>query len=149
VTVHSTDPLASQLAAEFAPQRRVSGWLGAFGAIALLLAALGLYGVIAQDVLQRTRELAVRAALGASPRALVALVLRGGVGLTIAGALVGTAGALLIARALRSMFSGLGVIDPRAFIASVALLVLVALVAMLLPAIRIVRLDAARALKTD
>jgi putative ABC transport system permease protein len=149
VSIRSVDLLAAQISGEFAPHRRVSGWLAAFGGIALLLAALGLYGVIAQDVLHRTRELAVRAAIGASPLDLVGLVLRGGVWLTGLGTLVGSLGAIAVVRVLRSMFTGLGYLDPRALAGSIALLVLVSALAVLVPALRIVRLDAARALRAD
>jgi ABC-type antimicrobial peptide transport system permease subunit len=137
------------MSGEFAPQRRVSDWLAAFGAIALLLAALGLYGLIAQDVLQRTRELAVRAAVGASPLDLVGLVLRDGVWLTGIGTLVGGTCAVVVVRVLRSMFSGLGYLDPRALGLSIALLLLVSVLAAMVPALRIVHLDAARALRAD
>jgi predicted permease len=149
VAIRDLHTLTAQIAGEFAPHRRVSGWLAAFGAIALLLAALGLYGVIAQDVLHRTRELAVRAAIGASPADLVALVLRGGVWLTGLGTVIGSLGAIVVVRVLQSMFSGLGDFDPRALGGSIALLALVSVLAVLVPAIRIVRLDAARALRAD
>ena len=149
VAIRDADPLATQISGEFAPHRRMSGWLAAFGAITLLLAALGLYGVIAQDVLHRTRELAVRAAVGASPPELVGLVLRGGLRLTGLGALLGALGAVAVVRVLRSMFSGLGYLDPLALAGSIALLMVVSALAVLAPAIRIVRLDVARALRSD
>jgi predicted permease len=148
-TVRASSVLSAGLVGEFASQRRVSGWLGAFGTVALLLAALGLYGVIAQDVLHRTRELAIRAAVGATPAELVALVLSAGVRLTVGGAAIGGIAALAGVRVLQSMFTGLGYFDPRAFAGSVALLVAVSVIAALVPSIRIARLDAARALRAD
>ena len=142
-------PLVERMSGEFTDQRRVSGWLGAFGAIALFLAALGLYSVIAQDVLQRTRELAVRAALGARPEALVGLVL-GDVGRLMAIGVAGGALASFVAvRSLRASYAGLGYVDPLACALVLGVLVTAASIASYLPARRIAKLDAALALRAD
>jgi len=142
-------PLDVRLRAEFTPQRHVSGWLGAFGMIALVLAALGIYGVIAQDVLQRTRELAVRSALGARPQVLIGLVV-GDVGrLLMFGALGGAGASFVAMKFLRSSYSGLGYIDPVACVLVLVVIAVAALIASYVPARRVARLDAAHALRAD
>jgi predicted permease len=141
--------LEAQIHDEFSPQRRMTGWLAAFGAVTLLLAAIGLYGVIAQDVLQRMRELAVRSALGATPSALVGMIVREGAALTALGVGVGGAASIAAIRVVRSMFSGLAAVDVGVCILAVGPLVVAAFIASYLPARRIARLDAARALRAD
>jgi len=142
-------PLDVQLRSEFTPQRHVSGWLGAFGTIALLLAALGIYGVIAQDVLQRTRELAVRSALGARPQDLIGLVV-GDVGrLLTFGTFAGAVASFVAVRFLRSSYSGLGYIDPVACVLVLVVIGVAALIASYIPARRVARLDAAHVLRAD
>jgi hypothetical protein len=142
-------PLTVQMRGEFASQRRVSGWLGAFGAIALFLAVLGLYGVITQDVLQRTRELAVRSALGARPQDLIGLVV-GDVGkLMTFGVAAGAIASFVAVRLLRASYAGLGYVDPLACLLVLAVLGVAATVASYMPARRVARLDAAHALRAD
>ena len=92
----------------------VTGWLGAFGVIALLLAGLGLYGVVAQDVLNRTRELAVRSALGASPGRLMREVVRDGARLTAIGLVFGVAASFVSLRVVRGGTGAVGQHQPRA-----------------------------------
>ena len=87
---------------------------------------IGLYGIVAQGVLQRTRELAVRAALGASPRSLFTLVLSDGTRLTTLGIAAGTAGSIASVRLLGKMFSGLGYVDLSVCAIAVAALVVAA-----------------------
>jgi putative ABC transport system permease protein len=142
-------PQTARMAAQLQPQRRASAWMAAVGAIALLLAAIGLYGVIAQGVQQRTRELAVRAALGASPRSLRRLTLGEGVRLSGIGVLVGVLGAVLSVRVLRTMFTSLDFVDPRACAAAVVALVIVAIAASYLPARRAARIDVMQVLRSD
>jgi predicted permease len=135
--------------AEMVPQRRASAWIAGFGIIALLLAGIGLYGIVAQSVLQRTREFAVRAALGASPRELLGLVLRDGGSLTAIGIVAGIGGSILFIHVLRSMFAGLDAVDWSACGVAVATLTVVALLASYLPARRAARLDVVAALRSD
>jgi ABC-type antimicrobial peptide transport system permease subunit len=120
-----------------------------FGGIAALLAALGLYGVIAQAVAARTREIGVRMSLGATRGAVGRLVV--GQGLALAGAGIGLG--LVAAAALTRLFQGqlLGVspLDPAAFLATTGLLTLTAVAASAAPAWRAARVDPARALRTD
>ena len=142
-------PLLTQMRGEFDAQRRMTGWLGAFGAIALLLAALGLYGVIAQDVLNRTRELAVRSALGASPGQLVRMIVKDGATLTVLGLILGGALAIPAAGAIRATFVGLEPAGVATGAAAALPLIAAALVASYLPARRSVRLGVAHALRAD
>ena len=155
--VHATAPslgvssgrLLPRMREEVAPQRKASAFMGVFGAVALFLAALGLYGVIAQGVLQRTRELAVRAALGASPRGLLRLVLSDGLVLTATGAAFGAVGSVFSVRVLRAMYPGLETIDLAACGMALAVLVTAALVASYVPARRAAALDVMEALRAD
>jgi predicted lysophospholipase L1 biosynthesis ABC-type transport system permease subunit len=112
-----------------------------FGVVALLLAAVGLYGVLAYLVSQRGREIAVRLALGSTPRAVFELVLREGVLLLGLGLLVGGAGALLLRSGLESQLFGIRASDPRVMLAVVALLAVVTLAACALPARRAARIE--------
>jgi len=142
-------PLAAQIHAEFDGQRRMTAWLGAFGAIALLLAAIGLYGVVTQDVLQRVRELAVRSALGATPADLMGMIMGDGARLTALGVIVGGGASVIAVQLVRVTFSGLAAVDVGMCILAVGPLLVAALVASYLPARRIARLDIARTLRVD
>ena len=112
-----------------------------FAALAAILAAVGLYSVMAFLVAQRTREIGIRLALGAHPRDLVRLVLRHAAALILAGVVAGVAGALWLVRLLRSLLYGVGPADPATFVAVSGLLVLIALAACIVPARRAVRVD--------
>jgi hypothetical protein len=149
VTVLGTRTLDDRLRGEVRPQRTASAWIGVFGAIALLLAAIGLYGIVAQSVLQRTRELAVRSALGASPRSILAAVLGDGMRLAAIGGVAGGLGSLAALRVLRSVFTGVQSADLRPAAAAVAILALAMLAATYLPARRASRLNPVDALRSD
>ena len=116
------------------------------GLVGLGLAGVGIYGVVAFFVSQRTRELAVRLALGASGRDVVTLVVRQGMGPVIAGLVLGTLGALAAGRALRAVLFGVGTLDPPTLLAVGLILFAVAGLACTLPARRAARVDPARAL---
>jgi putative ABC transport system permease protein len=118
----------------------------AFGAMALLLAVMGLYGVMACSVAQRTREIGLRMALGATRGSVLRLVLRDGAGLLASGLLVGLAGALALSRILQSMLFGIGTHDPAVFTAVPLVLGAVAVVTILVPAHRATRVDPVRTL---
>jgi predicted permease len=146
--VFTTDGPASQVAdATMAPTLIGAMVIGAFGAAALLLAAVGLYGIIAYSVSLRTRELGVRMALGASPRQVLGLMLRQGGGLALIGILLGGVAALGVGQVLASLLYGVSPFDPIAFAAAAGILLLVALAANLIPAISAARIDPLRALR--
>jgi putative ABC transport system permease protein len=123
--------------------------LGATGAVALLLGAVGLYGVIAYSVAQRTREIGVRVALGAQRHDVSRLFLREGVSFIAAGLSIGLAGALALTRFLSSMLFGVAPTDPLTFICAAVLLALVAFAACQIPARRATRVDPIEALRTE
>ena len=115
--------------------------LGVLAAVALLLSAIGIHGVLSYTVGQRTREIGIRVALGARPAGVLRLVILDGVRLAAAGAAVGVAGALVLSRALTTLLYGVGATDLHTFVAVPALLCLVALAASHFPARRATRVD--------
>ncbi len=119
----------------------------AFGVVALLLAAIGTYGVLAFGVAQRTRELGIRSALGASARAIVTLIMAQGLRRAAAGAAIGVAGAVALARVLRSQLFGITPNDPLVLAAATALLLMVTAAACAIPAWRATRLEPSAALR--
>jgi ABC-type antimicrobial peptide transport system permease subunit len=118
----------------------------AFAAVALLLSAVGLYGVLAYLVAQRSREIAIRIAIGSSARAVFSLVFREGVVLVGSGLLAGAFGALLLRRSVDGLLFGVVATDPIVIGTAVLLLVAVALLACTLPARRAMRIDPVTAL---
>lgn len=123
--------------------------LGLLAAVALLLAAVGIYGVLAHLVTHRTREIGVRIALGASRREVVALVLAQALSTVGVGTVCGLALAAIVTRALDAMLFGIEPADPIAYLGAAFLLALVAGVAALVPALRAVRLNPTVALRTE
>jgi putative ABC transport system permease protein len=121
--------------------------LGIFAGLAVLLSAVGIYGVISYTVVQRTHEIGVRAALGASSGALVRLVLTNGMALTALGLLLGVAGALGLTRLLSSPLFGVGARDPLTMTVAAAILGGVAFLACYIPARRAATLDPLAALR--
>ena len=130
-------------------RRFVTSLLSGFAVSALLLAATGLYGIIAYGVVQRTREVGIRIALGATPRSIVGLVLRDGARYAIAGALLGLFGAFATTRLLQSMLFETTATDPATFVAVPLVLAAVALAASYLPARRAARTDPLVAIRAD
>jgi ABC-type antimicrobial peptide transport system permease subunit len=120
---------------------------GLFGGLALALAAIGVYGVLAYSVGQRTREIGVRLALGAQPTDVRRMIVREGMALVGAGVVLGALASLGLTRALASQLHGIGARDPLTFVAAPAVLVMIALAACYLPARRATRIDAFEALK--
>jgi putative ABC transport system permease protein len=123
-------------------QPKYRTWLlGAFGIVALLLAAAGVFGVVSYSVASRTRELGLRAALGASPATIGKMILTEGLTLAVVGLAVGLAAALGLTRFLRSELYGVASNDPATFLVSAAILLAVALMACFLPARRAMFVD--------
>ncbi len=148
--VFTESTTATEVAATtVAPTRIGAALMGAFGALALLLAAIGLYGVIAYSVSMRTREVGVRMALGARPLEIVRLVLGQGAKLAALGIGLGAVAATLVGRVLESLLYGVSALDPLAFAAAAAVLLLVALVANAAPAWTAARINPIRALRTE
>jgi len=123
--------------------------LASFAVLGLGLASLGIYGIIARTMAQRTGEFAVRLALGASVGDLTGLVLRSGVKLALAGSLLGFAGAIGVGRVLAAGFPGLHLSNPWILAGATALLIAVALVASWLPARRAGKVDPISALRAE
>ena len=132
-----------------APTRFAMALMAAFAAIALVLAVVGLYGVISYGVSQRTREIGVRMALGAEPTAVAQLVIGSGLRLAIAGVAIGAAGAVAASRALSGMLFAVSAIDPMTFAVTTLVVAAVALLASYVPARRVLRVDPANALRPD
>jgi putative ABC transport system permease protein len=121
----------------------------AFAAIALVLAAVGVYGVIAYSVSQRTREIGVRVALGAQRTNVLRLILGQGALLTVGGVAIGLAGALGVTRFLGAMLYGVSPFDPMSFVAVTLVLATIGFVASYIPAIRAARVDPIDALRQE
>jgi putative ABC transport system permease protein len=132
-----------------APQRFTSGLLTAFGGTALLLVAIGLYGLLSFTVEQRRRELGVRVALGARPRELVQMMVGKGLKLAGFGVALGLAGALVQTRLLVAFLYDVDPYDTMTFSSVPVVLLAVALIASALPAYRAARLDPMHALRED
>jgi putative ABC transport system permease protein len=129
---------------------RFSAFLfGGFAAVALLLSALGIYGVMSFAVAQRTHEIGLRMALGASEGGVVTLILREGMTLAGIGLLLGLGGAYFVGRVMHSLFADVGVIDVKAFSAVTAILLASALMACYVPALRAAKVDPMQALREE
>jgi len=147
VPINQATSLTSVLADQQSDVRIAMGLLSFAGVLALLLTTLGLYGVVALWVGQRTREIGIRVALGARSAEIVALVLREGLRLVLIGLPLGLAAALAAVRLLSSYLYGVSATDAATFSAIAALLAGVALVACYVPARRAMRVDPVRALR--
>jgi len=137
------------LAGARGPARALSILIAMFAAVALVLAAVGIYGVMTYLVAQRTREIGIRMALGASAHTVVAMVVGRGLALTLAATVLGIAGAAALTRTLATLLFGVGPLDPLTFVAAAAVLGGVALLACWLPARRAARVDPVVALAEE
>ena len=149
VPVYNVVTLSSLVEKSSAQRRFVTRLLAAFAAVALLLAAIGLYGVVSYGVAQRTRELGVRLALGAQPRDVLRLVLGSGLTLVAIGAAAGLAAAFAVTRVLGTLVYGVSHVDPLSFGGATLLLVAVALLAHWVPVRRALRIDPATTLRAE
>ena len=156
--VHEVDPdqpvsnvatMSDVLGVEAAPRRTGMIMLVAFAALALLLASLGIYGVLAYFVTQHTNEIGVRMAVGASPLNILGLVVRKGMGLTLVGVAIGLLASFALTRLMSSLLFGVKASDPVTFISVPLVLVVVALVACLIPARRAMKVDPMIALRYE
>jgi ABC-type antimicrobial peptide transport system permease subunit len=147
--LYAVRPIENLLAAKTASRVFAMRLVGLFGAAALLLASLGIYGVIAYAVSQQRRELGIRIALGAAPSTVVRMVLVDGLRLALVGIALGTVGALATSRLLSGLLFGVGASDPSTFVAIALLLVAVALLACWLPARRAAAVDPIDALRAE
>ena len=141
--------MADFIGASFMAQKIVSTLLAALGLVALVLSAMGIYGVMAYVVSQRTHELGIRLALGASAGRVIQLVLSQGMKLTALGLLIGLVGAVALSHSLTSFLYGLSPFDPLTFAGVVVTLAAVSLAACLVPAWRAARVDPMIALRSE
>jgi putative ABC transport system permease protein len=141
--------MAGVLGTEAAQRRMGMIMLVGFAALALLLASLGIYGVLAYFVTQHTSEIGVRQALGATPRNILFLVLKKGMGLTLVGVVIGLGCAFVLTRLMSSLLFGVKASDPLTFVTVPLVLGLVALLACLIPARRATRIDPLVALRYE
>jgi ABC-type antimicrobial peptide transport system permease subunit len=149
VPVVRLQPVNQQIAFSLRTERLVAGLSAVFGGLATLLAVIGLYGVMAYVVLQRTREIGIRIALGALRSHVIAMVMREVLMLIAAGLAAGLALALVLADLIRSQLFGLNPRDPFTFLGSAIVLTLAAGLAGLIPALRASCVDPTTALRHE
>jgi predicted permease len=147
--VSNVRTLEQDIGRSVAPRRQTLTLLGLFAGIALGLAALGLYGVLAHAVALRRHEIGIRMALGAQRKDVLRLILRNGMGLTLVGVVLGLAGAFALTRVLRNQLYQVGTTDPGTFVAVALLLGVVAFFACLIPARRATKVDPMVALRYE
>jgi putative ABC transport system permease protein len=147
VPVYDTRRMTDVVGSSMARERMAGLVLGVFALVALTLAAVGLYGLVAQGVIERRHEIGVRIALGATTRQVVRLVVAGGLWMSVIGAAIGIAGALAMAKGLEGLLFGVAPRDPSTLALVVLALLLVAAAACILPAIRATRVAPSEALR--
>jgi len=147
--VYGLRTMVERVDASLARRRFSMLLLSLFAALALTLGTIGTYGVLAYQVSQGTRELGIRLALGATPRRLLAFVLREGMVVALVGVAVGMAAALALTRAMRSLLFEVGAADPLTFLTVSGVLLLAALAACYLPARRAAAVDPVTSLRSE
>jgi predicted permease len=147
--VYGVETMQEQVGKSLVVARLVASFLGVFGFLALTLAIVGLYGLMSYTVAARTREIAIRMALGASAARTLSMLARQGLGTVGVGLVVGLAAGLAVSRLLSSLLYGVGSFDPLTFITVSIVLVAVASLAVLLPARRAARVDPMLALRYE
>jgi predicted permease len=141
--------LNNYLGTSLLPARLVGGVLGVFGLLGLILAAVGMYGVMAYSVTQRTREIGIRMAIGAASAQVISMVMRQGMSLVIVGSLVGLAGAVGASQLVRGLLIGGAAIDLVSFAVVPLVLIAVAMLAVWVPARRASSVNPVTALRTE
>jgi len=149
VAVSNIEPLEREVESQFNNTGLRSMVLSGFGLIALALAATGIYGLVSQSVVQRTREIGIRVALGAQPRHVLGSVFRQGLVLGAAGISLGTIGGLAVARTMAGLLYGVTPQDPLTFATIVILLAVVVFLACYVPARRAIRVDPIAAIRCE
>ena len=149
IPVFSVQTMTERIDVQIAADRMIAVLLSVFGGGALLLASIGIYGVMGYSVAQRTHEIGIRIALGAEQRDILKLIVKQGMVLVVIGAGVGLILALALTRVLQSLLFGVSATDPLTFAAVVLLLVGVALLACYLPARRAAKVDPLVALRYE
>jgi putative ABC transport system permease protein len=149
LAITNEETMEQVVLAEFAATRFYTTLLSVFSVLALVLAAVGLYGVVAYGVSRRTREIGIRMALGARSDEVTGMVIRQGVTPALAGIALGLFGAWIGARAISALLYGVEPHDPGTLISATAVLLVVVFVATLLPALRASRIPPASALRND
>jgi putative ABC transport system permease protein len=147
--VYNIKTMEQVISESVAPRRLNMLLLGTFGGLALVLAAVGLYGVMSYSVSQRTREIGIRMALGANQRAVMKLVLSHGMILALIGVAVGVGASLLLTRLMSSLLYGVSVTDTATFAVISLMLIGVASVASYIPARRAMKVDPMVALRYE
>jgi putative ABC transport system permease protein len=147
--VSNVKTLSDMVQSSLASRRFVVTLLGVFAGIALLMAVLGLYGIISYTVAQRTQEIGIRMALGAERGAVLRLVIGQGMRLAVAGALIGLIASLAISGLLRNLLFGVSIFDPLTFAAMALVLIGAAFAASYVPAHRATRVDPMTALRYE
>jgi putative ABC transport system permease protein len=143
------ETMDAALADSVSAERLMTALVFAFAAVALVMAAAGLYGVIAYSVMQRTQEIGVRVALGADAAAVVRLVAAEGLRLTVAGMITGTLAAVLVSRGMRSLLFDVSPADPVTYAAVLGIFAATACTALIVPARRALSVDPLTALRAD
>jgi len=149
VPVYSVRTLDSMITASMARERMAAIVLAVFAIVALTLASVGLYGVVAHGVTERTHEIGVRMALGAEARHVLGLVVRQGLSMALVGTAIGVAGAFALSRWIQALLFGVTATDPATFAAVAVTLLAVAALACGIPAWRATRVDPTTALRAE
>ena len=149
LTLYAVKTMSEQIESTLWQQRTAAGLIGIFGLLAIALAAIGIYGVIAHSVAQRTREIGIRMALGADARDVRRMIVRQGLRLALTGVVVGLVAAFALTRLMSSLLYGVSATDPLTFVISSVALVGVALGACLVPARRATKVDPMIALRCE
>jgi len=149
LAVFGLEPLDRAVSRSVSKRRFTMLLVGLFAALALVLAAVGVHGVLSYGVAQRRREIGIRMALGAEPSGMLRLIVVEGLTLALAGLALGVAGAFALTRLLTSLLFGVTPTDPASFAAVIVVLLVVSLAATAVPAWRAARVDPARALRAE